>query len=185
MIWDRKRRMLLIRTYVSPAKASEEVALMKAEMVNTKPKTLMTLSENLNSFSLKQIFHNSFNKWYRRGEKKKVRSHMDLIFIICSMWMLDGFPCSLFLIFFLIGKSPLMTKTRQTLKWVRYLSVSEHWQMGLHHFHLHTTGWLLSQGLVMAFSLGLIQKKQVQLFKLGNTEKLLPKIRTSHWTDQN
>lgn len=84
--------MLFIRTYVAPAKASEEVALMKAEAVNTKPKTLMRLSENSNSFSLKQIFHNSFNKWYRRRKKKKVRSHMDLIPIMCSMWMLDGFP---------------------------------------------------------------------------------------------
>lgn len=49
--------------------------------------------------------------------------------------------------------------------------------MGLQPFHLHTIGWLLSQGLMIAFSLGLIQKKQVKLFKLGNTEKFFPKIR--------
>lgn len=54
--------MLFIRTYASPVKASEEVALMETEVVNTKPKTLMRLSENSNSFTLKQIFHNSFNK---------------------------------------------------------------------------------------------------------------------------
>lgn len=162
MIWDRKWRMLFIRTYVAPAKASEEVALMKAKAVNTKPKTLMRLSENSNSFSLKQIFHNSFNKWYRRRKKKKGKkphgSHSHNVQHVDAGW-LSSLKYSWF---FFIGKSPQMTKkypARPTLKWVRYLSVPKHWQTGLQSFHLHMTGWLPSQGLVMAFSLGFIQKK--------------------------
>jgi len=58
----KKKRRSFIRTYVSPGEASEEVTLMKAEVVNTKLKTLMRLSESSKSFSFKQIFHNSFNK---------------------------------------------------------------------------------------------------------------------------
>lgn len=47
--------------HLPPAKATEKVTLIKAE-VTTMCKAFMGLSENPHSFSLKQIFPNSFNK---------------------------------------------------------------------------------------------------------------------------
>lgn len=79
--------MLFIRTYVSPTKASEEVALMKAEVVNIKPKTLMRIQTllALSRYSITALINDI------EGEKKKGKkphgSHSHNVHHVDAGWL--------------------------------------------------------------------------------------------------
>lgn len=83
--------MLFIRTYVSPAKASEEVALMKAEVVNTKPKTLMRLRIQtllaLSRYSITALINDTERKKKKKKGKKPHGSYSHNMQHVDAGWL--------------------------------------------------------------------------------------------------